>query len=228
VSDGDGAAGGHRGAGRKPVQERGRPHLPGVPPLGDRARSAVPARGRRWAGAPVPSAAQKPPAHSPGRQGRDHRPAQGARPRRARGRRGHHRRSPAATPRPRRGAGGSTIWRILSARGFVTPQPHKRPKSSWQRFAAEQPNERWQLDITHYRLADGSEVEILNIIDDHSRLCVASTARRVFTAGDVPRHHSGSGGRIRTCDLWFMSRAPDLSIRLTGTPPILQLPVRRP
>jgi transposase InsO family protein len=79
----------------------------------------------------------------------------------------------------------STIWRILSARGFVTPQPHKRPKSSWQRFAAEQPNERWQLDITHYRLADGSEVEILNIIDDHSRLCLASTARRVFTAGDV-------------------------------------------
>ena len=43
----------------------------------------------------------------------------------------------------------STIWRILSARGFVTPQPHKRPKSSYRRFAAEQPNERWQLDITH-------------------------------------------------------------------------------
>ena len=79
----------------------------------------------------------------------------------------------------------STIWRILSARGFVTPQPHKRPKSSWQRFAADQPNERWQLDITHYRLADGREVEILNIIDDHSRLCVASTARRVFTAREV-------------------------------------------
>jgi transposase len=43
----------------------------------------------------------------------------------------------------------STIWRILSARGFVTPQPHKRPKSSYIRFQAEQPNERWQLDITH-------------------------------------------------------------------------------
>ncbi len=79
----------------------------------------------------------------------------------------------------------STIWRILSARGFVTPQPHKRPKSSWQRFAADQPNERWQLDITHYRLADQSEVEILNIIDDHSRVCVASTCRRVFTAPEV-------------------------------------------
>jgi transposase InsO family protein len=79
----------------------------------------------------------------------------------------------------------STIWRILSARGFVTPQPHKRPKSSYRHFCADAPNERWQLDITHYRLADDTEVEILNIIDDHSRLCVSSTARRIFTAGDV-------------------------------------------
>jgi transposase len=30
----------------------------------------------------------------------------------------------------------STIWRVLSRRGFVTPQPHKRPRSSWVRFAA--------------------------------------------------------------------------------------------
>jgi transposase len=57
----------------------------------------------------------------------------------------------------------STIWRILSRRGFVTPQPQKRPRSSWKSFCAEQPNERWQADITHWRLADGSEVEILNI-----------------------------------------------------------------
>jgi transposase InsO family protein len=79
----------------------------------------------------------------------------------------------------------STIWRILSARGFVTPQPHKRPKSSYRRFCADAPNERWQLDITHYRLADDTEVEILNILDDHSRLAIASTTRRIFTAGDV-------------------------------------------
>jgi transposase InsO family protein len=79
----------------------------------------------------------------------------------------------------------STIWRILSARGFVTPQPHKRPTSSYRRFCADAPNERWQLDITHYRLADDTEVEILNMIDDHSRLALASTTRRTFTAGDV-------------------------------------------
>jgi transposase len=79
----------------------------------------------------------------------------------------------------------STIWRILTARGFVTPQPHKRPKSSYTRFVAEQPNERWQLDITHWVLADDTEVEILNLLDDHSRFCVGSHTRRVFKAGDV-------------------------------------------
>ena len=79
----------------------------------------------------------------------------------------------------------STIWRVLSARGFVTPQPHKRPKSSYVRFEAAQPNERWQTDITHWALLDGGDVEILNIIDDHSRLCVASIAHPVFKAADV-------------------------------------------
>ena len=79
----------------------------------------------------------------------------------------------------------ATIWRILSRRGFVIPQPHKRPRSSWRRFAAELPNELWQADITHWPLADGSDAEILNIIDDHSRLLAASTARAVFKAGDI-------------------------------------------
>jgi transposase InsO family protein len=79
----------------------------------------------------------------------------------------------------------STIWRILTERGFVSPQPHKRPKSSFIRFQADQPNERWQSDITHWSLADGTDVEICNLIDDHSRLCVASEARTVFKATDV-------------------------------------------
>lgn len=79
----------------------------------------------------------------------------------------------------------STIWRVLTRRGFVSPQPHKRPKSSYVRFEADQPNERWQLDITHWALADGTGVEILNQIDDHSRLAVASDARVTFKAADV-------------------------------------------
>jgi transposase InsO family protein len=79
----------------------------------------------------------------------------------------------------------STIWRILVRRGFVTPEPHKRPKSSYIRFAADQPNERWQADATHWQLADGSEVEILNILDDHSRLLIGSTVHPTVTGADV-------------------------------------------
>ena len=79
----------------------------------------------------------------------------------------------------------STIWRILSRRGFVVGQPQKRPRSSWKRFEAEQPNQCWQADVTHWRLADHSEVEILDIIDDHSRAAIASVARPVTTGPDV-------------------------------------------
>ena len=79
----------------------------------------------------------------------------------------------------------ATIWRVLSRRGFVTPQPQKRPKSSYVRFQAEMPNERWQADITHWKLADGIEVEILNALDDHSRFLVGSAVRVTFKAADV-------------------------------------------
>ena len=75
--------------------------------------------------------------------------------------------------------------RVLSRRGFVTPQPHKRPKSSWRRFQAELPNECWQADTTHWALADGSDAEILNVIDDHSRLLIASRAFVTAKAADV-------------------------------------------
>jgi transposase InsO family protein len=89
----------------------------------------------------------------------------------------------------------ATIWRVLSRRGFVIPQPHKRPRSSWRRFAAELPNECWQADVTHWALADGREVDILNVIDDHSRLLVASRAFASAKAADVVEtFHQGASG----------------------------------
>jgi len=86
----------------------------------------------------------------------------------------------------------STIWRILKARGFVTPQPHKRPKSSYVRFCADLPNEWWQADVTHVQLENGAIFEVLNVIDDHSRLCVASRAMVHVKSHDVIRvlHHA--------------------------------------
>ena len=81
----------------------------------------------------------------------------------------------------------STIHRVLVAWGFVTPQPHKRPKSSWKRFVAEFPNECWQADVTHVEVAEGVVYEVLNVIDDHSRLCVASKLFVTTRSPDVVR-----------------------------------------
>ena len=79
----------------------------------------------------------------------------------------------------------STIWRILKAQGLVIPQPRKRPRSCIQRFEAVQPNETWQSDFTHWRLADGSDVEIINWLDDHSRLLLHITAMKAVTGRAV-------------------------------------------
>ena len=79
----------------------------------------------------------------------------------------------------------TTIWRILKRHGRVTSQPHKKPRSSYIRFEAKLPNETWQTDATPWQLADGSPVEILNFIDDHSRLSLNSTAFTTVKALDV-------------------------------------------
>ena len=79
----------------------------------------------------------------------------------------------------------SSIWRLLRRRGLVIPEPRKRPRSSFIRFAAELPNQLWQTDSTHWALGDGSAVEILNFIDDHSRLCLGSAAHPTVKAADV-------------------------------------------
>ena len=91
----------------------------------------------------------------------------------------------------------ATINRILTRAGAVTPDPSKRPKSSYIRFEAEQPNETWQSDFTHYRLQDstrhvthrggirrieqGTDLEILTWLDDCSRYALSVTAHRPVT-----------------------------------------------
>ncbi|WP_419854680.1 IS481 family transposase [Candidatus Poriferisodalis sp.] len=72
----------------------------------------------------------------------------------------------------------STIRRRLVAAGLVTPEPAKRPRSSYVRFAADLPNETWQTDFTHTRLADRAPAEILTWLDDCSRYALSVTAHR--------------------------------------------------
>lgn len=83
----------------------------------------------------------------------------------------------------------ATIYNILKKHGVITPQKQKRPNSCLKRFEAELPNQRWQSDITHYKLADGTETEILNFIDDHSRLIIDSKAiEQYYNANQIGSH----------------------------------------
>jgi transposase InsO family protein len=79
----------------------------------------------------------------------------------------------------------STIRRILHAAGLICPEPRKRPRSSYTRFEMAQPNEMWQSDFIHWRLADGTDVEVLNWLDDHSRYLLSCTAHEPVTGDDV-------------------------------------------
>ena len=79
----------------------------------------------------------------------------------------------------------ATVWRVLKRNGLITPQPHKRPKSSFIRFEAKLPNETWQADATPWQLADSSPVEILNFLDDRSRVALASNCFVTVKAPDV-------------------------------------------
>jgi transposase InsO family protein len=78
----------------------------------------------------------------------------------------------------------ATIHRILVRRGFVVPQPEKRPRRSWRRFEAPAPNEWWQIDATEWVTAEGL-ARIFNIIDDHSRLACRSRAVAEATAAEA-------------------------------------------
>ncbi len=84
----------------------------------------------------------------------------------------------------------ATISRYLTRAGLVTPQPKKRPKSSYIRFQAKMPNETWQSDFTHYRLTrpdgrHGADTEILSWLDDHSRYALHATAHHRVTGAIV-------------------------------------------
>ena len=79
----------------------------------------------------------------------------------------------------------ATISRILTRAGLVSPQPRKRPRSSYVRFEMAQPNEMWQSDFIHWRLLDGTDVEVLNWLDDHSRYLLSCTAHQPVSGDDV-------------------------------------------
>ena len=108
----------------------------------------------------------------------------------------------------------STISRHLAKAGLVVPEPKKRPKSSYIRFEAAMPNETWQSDFTHYRLADGSDVEIISWLDDCTRYAlhvsahhrvtgpiVTTTFRETLAAYGIPASTLTDNGMVYTVRL---------------------------
>ena len=94
----------------------------------------------------------------------------------------------------------ATIHRILTRHGAITPEPKKRPKSSYVRFEAAMPNETWQSDFTHYRLtrpdgSPGADVEIISWLDDCTRYALHISAHRAITTPIVTRTFRETAGQ---------------------------------
>jgi len=79
----------------------------------------------------------------------------------------------------------ATISRQLTKAGLVVAQPKKRPRSSYVRFQADLPNQCWQSDFTHYRLATGADIEILSWLDDCSRYALHASAHLAVSGPTV-------------------------------------------
>jgi transposase len=93
----------------------------------------------------------------------------------------------------------ATIHRILTRHGAITPEPKKRPRSSYIRFQAAMPNETWQSDFTHYPLTDKvafpQSVEIITWLDDCTRYALHVSAHRTITTPIVRQTFRKTAGQ---------------------------------
>jgi putative transposase len=76
----------------------------------------------------------------------------------------------------------STVNKILKRAGLITPEPAKRPRRSWRRFAYARPRDCYQIDATEVKLAGGQAVVVFDVLDDCTRLLAACHAAPAETA----------------------------------------------
>jgi putative transposase len=68
----------------------------------------------------------------------------------------------------------SSLARIFRDAGVARAEPRKKPRAAYRRFVYPAPNACWQLDGTEYVLTGGRKCVIFQLIDDHSRLAIAT------------------------------------------------------
>lgn len=76
----------------------------------------------------------------------------------------------------------ASLARVFREAGVARLEPKKKPRAAYRRFVYPAPNACWQLDATEYVLAGGRKCVVFQLIDDHSRLAVASHVARSETA----------------------------------------------
>lgn len=76
----------------------------------------------------------------------------------------------------------ASLARIFRERGVAKKEPRKKPRAAFQRFVYPAPNACWQLDATEYTLKTGVKCVIFQLIDDHSRLAIASLVAKGETS----------------------------------------------
>lgn len=81
-----------------------------------------------------------------------------------------------------RAPAASTLARVFTRRGMVTPQPQKRPRSSYRRFQFAAVHECWQLDAFAWPLANDTTCVVYQVLDDRSRFLLASHVSSTETA----------------------------------------------
>ena len=83
------------------------------------------------------------------------------------------------------------VERIWREEGLKRPQKQPKKRRLWMkdgsciRLRAEHKNHVWSYDFVEDKTSNGRKIRILNVIDEHSRECLASKPRRSWRNNDV-------------------------------------------
>ena len=82
------------------------------------------------------------------------------------------------------------IYRVYREEGLQVPMRKKRKAALWRGEkpkVSSHPNDRWSMDFVSDQLADGRRIRTLNIVDDHTRRCLAIEVDRSLSGHRVCR-----------------------------------------